>query len=318
MGLRKNIVDIINNMRRKNPKLWGVIQFVLLPIKLIFATANYVIFKPLLFVISMIYKITSDPTYLGLIVAPTFTFTYKWVIDHELFVILFPPNGIHSDLEIIRNYIDWVGILYGFLVSMILVRAWDRANIVSRSLAREAKEILILIEIFESLNQKPSTQEAKSKDKIISFLKDYVERTEKLYNSEYMNADQKLEGDKKLFQVRIETKRIFEAKAKYSNVGFEQAFQRIIEAREQRIENAQLRYPVVIWVLLLASSLLWLALFTFMTFATASIGYFFFFCVSFIVGTIIGIILVFNEPTQINWNDLSGSWKKLKLKVSSI
>lgn len=307
---------LFNSQKMKHPKIWGFFLLILFPLKLLLILIFYLIWKPLELVLAIFRKIITDPMYWGFIFAPLFTLLYKFLIDYSLTEWLF-PNGFANDSITIQSYVEWLGILYGFLISMIFVRAWERADGVTSSLAREAQAVAILIDNVQSISAKSPIGVVASRNRIIRGIKGYVDHAENLYSIEHADVNQKLVGDKKLDEIGREIKINFESRKKYAFLKLNQNIREIIDARDERIQISKLRIPNVIWMLLLVSSFLWLILFLFIRFDNNWIGYALVFGVAFIVITTITTILVFNEPTRIEWNDPSGSWKRLKSKVLS-
>jgi len=309
----KQIKVFVVTAREDHPKSWIIWLLIFYPARFLLKLFFGVLKKILGFVIAVLWKIVSDPTYSGLVWALLYTLFYKVIIDSNIEGRLF-LNGFQNDSIIMRNYIDWIGIVYGFLVSMIFVRVWERVDTVSRSVSKEARALTILIDRVHSMSLSSSDILVSSRDGILLRINDYINHVEETYASEHENENQRLAGDKKLEEIERVIKARIETKKKYASLDLSQSVRDVMSARDERIYVAKLHMPAAVWLLLLVSSLLWSFLFMFINFDNRWMGYILFFGVAFIVATIITTILAFNTPVRIEWNDPSSSWKTLKSK----
>jgi hypothetical protein len=90
----------------------------------------------------------------------------------------------------------------------------------------------------------------------------------------------------------------------------------LIILRNNRFINYQ-PLSSYMWVLLLVTSFLWVVTFLFVDFQGNYWGYAMVYGIMFIAVTIVVTITNFNDPRKLEWDDLSGSWEAILIKIET-
>jgi hypothetical protein len=209
---------------------------------------------------------------------------------------------------------DWTGILYGLIVSMILVRSWERLDKLGNSLSKEAHSILSLTEsmILAEKEDEGASPAVKNLEHSINC---YIEHVDSHYGNESNTLNDAMEGDSILAGIEKEFEQAITDHPELGKYRLLQKLNGVMDARKDRLINSNARLPSSIQVLLFASSCLWLFSFILSNFDGAWLNYIFIGVIVFTVFTITGVSLSFYEPTSTNWNDTTGSWKQLRSKI---
>lgn len=104
-----------------------------------------------------------------------------------------------ESLDFMNNFIQWFGVLYGFLLLLLLVRVWEQFDKIDREFDREAETIKILYDdVWFSQSINPPF-----KTKILNLLLDYVGHVKVHYPDESeANSYDKEAGDSILRETR--------------------------------------------------------------------------------------------------------------------
>ena len=253
-------------------------------------------------------------------------------LDHPIFYSLtvtalvlliygeFYPKLQNSSLfiynsETAQKSIEWVGVLYSLLISMILIRAWERLENTGKLLAQEAYTLAQLFDSVCTIPEMLSPDAVPDLQKVKSLIRDYVYYVEEQYDAEYRDSTKELIGSKKIDAIKQETEILSNANPAIVAVNLPEKLGDLLVARRIRLHNSKVRMPFPISVLLYVSSIFWLGLFASVKFDNIPLTYIFIGCITFIVLTITNSVVFFYEPINIKLNDISGSWKELKSKL---
>jgi len=128
---------------------------------------------------------------------------FKYIEDLEFF-----PD---KSYDFVFSYIEWAGVLYGFLMPLILVRAWEQFDKIDREFDREADTLKIMYEdisLFHKNNDK-------LKRAIYDLLFKYINHVIKHHADEAeTNSPERDEGDECLRRVRKEYYELFHPSVK--------------------------------------------------------------------------------------------------------
>jgi hypothetical protein len=110
----------------------------------------------------------------------------------------FLPNNSN---EFVGNFIEWFGVLYGLLLPLILVRAWEQFDAIGREFDREADTIKLLYEDVLLFFK----EDIGFKSKFLSLLLDYVGHVKTNYQNEAKDdSKERIHGDILLSNLREE------------------------------------------------------------------------------------------------------------------
>lgn len=216
--------------------------------------------------------------------------------------------------SILQSFTDWLGVPYSILASMILIRVWEKVDEMTTSLDKEALMASTLFDIVQAPHREIKLE---LRDKIIPGIKDYVRHIQQHYSSEYKNTNQKLLGD----QILNDIENIVKSKATINDdqvwaSRISSAIDNLITSRKNRFSNFK-PLSAYMWTLLLVASLLWLSTFLSVDFQSSFLSYFLIYGIIFIVTTIIVTVSNFNNPSKLEWDDVSGSWLALQKKIDT-
>lgn len=262
----------------------------------------------------IIAAIIYNPVTWSITFSLTIALLYKLVLQYHIINFILPQRMIDG-FPTVQQFINWLGIPYSFLISMALLRAWERADEISNLLRNEAHSIAVLVDSIQMTIENSDIKTTDRKQKLLLSIEDYVNHVENAYDSEYEDLFFKNQGDKLLKKIEFVYRELSELES--SATKSDQKLLDVIVARKERIGEAKGRMPAIFWSLLMSTSILWLFLFLSVSFDDPWLGFVLIFGVTFIVSTIIITILLFNEPTSIQWNDISESWKRLRAKIIS-
>lgn len=97
-----------------------------------------------------------------------------------------------------ENFIEWFGVLYGFLLPLILVRVWEQFDEIDKEYDKEADSVKILIENLKLLHD----DNRALGDKIIQSLIRYIYHVQNNYDKEVNNRNVRIDGDRILRETR--------------------------------------------------------------------------------------------------------------------
>jgi hypothetical protein len=251
--------------------------------------------------ISLLYKIGHPVIYS---IPLTIIFTIIYVKVSPLIQKL-----IATDSTVIQGFIEWVGIPYSFLASMILVRSWERVEFSSDVLAKESSAISDLLDRIDLIKSSQISQ------KINGLIREYVEHVDNYYQTEHNESSQEAIGNSKAKAIQQEAHQVM---LKYPNLTYLNLTQKvdgILDARKKRLLNSKNHLPTPVSVLLFLSSILWLCLFLTINLKNSLLAMIIVSNLTFIVISIMITVVYFYEPVNIKWNDVYGSWVKLKMRM---
>lgn len=168
-----------------------------------------------------------------------------------------------------ENFIEWFGILYGFLMPLILVRVWEQFDEIEREFDKEADAVKILTENLRLLHSTNS----KHVETIIEILVRYIEHVREKYKFEASDRAVRSIGDKILREIRINFKDLIhpeKGKRKEPDSLIAELIKQldnIIDVRGDRISLSNERLFDVLRTISLVTSIMFLVPFYFVGFA---------------------------------------------------
>jgi hypothetical protein len=225
------------------------------------------------------------------------------------------------------GFIEWFGVLYGILLPLILVRAWEQLDDIDREFDREADTVKILYSDLSFLRLNKS----KHIETIFRLLQEYVVhvinnyryevkdpiKENKLYSGSKKSP--KVQGDEILENVRWEIKILLHSnilKAKEVEVLIPELIGKlndIVDIRGDRIAYASQRLFESLRVVVLITSIVFVLPFYFVGFSAQStyLDNILVTSVTFLVIFIYILIEDFDEPFGGTWKISDDSWKSI-------
>ncbi|MFN8385998.1 MAG: hypothetical protein U0V48_04580 [Anaerolineales bacterium] len=227
------------------------------------------------------------------------------------FSFLQSPNN--TDYENIKQFIEWFGVPYGLLLALVMVNAWTQFETVKREFDREADTIWSFYDTVDLVTNQSETDILKKK------IKDYVDLVIKHFEEETVESESgwRRDGYKILDDIRRSVGKLIEDKQ--SDVITSELLalvNQVVAARGNRLDSSRERIPSpILWISIIAS-FLWLVPFYLLRFEDAGLGMFFVGGVTFVVVSILLIIVDLNNPIdEGTWSVNLDSWNALKSRL---
>lgn len=218
-------------------------------------------------------------------------------------------NG--NDQQVIGNFIEWFGILYGLIFAAVLVEVWSQFKTVEHNLDREADDLLMLYETAQLLDNNHDSTRRELTALMIAYAYHVKNCCVKEYRIKDRNSSlEKRNGDKFLRDLRKLIKTLIRSPHGEYNAGSSQniILQELIrrendlfEARGDRISSAESHLPIPLLVLLTSSSIIWLLAFFGLPVQSNSLAALLVAGVAYIILSLFEIIADLNSPYDGMW-----------------
>jgi hypothetical protein len=214
-------------------------------------------------------------------------------------------------------FVEWFGVLYGFLVPLILVRVWEQFDSIDREFDREADTVKILYEDLQLLNE----ENEQFGRPIIKLLYEYVKHVIAHHPDEANKVStDRAEGDKILKQIREKYKGLIHSSSETraeSDPLITELIHRlndIIDIRGDRIGMSDQRLFESLRVVALITSIIFLLPFYFVGFTSHSglLDNILVFFVTLLVIFIYTILEDLDEPFDGIWKVDKETWSRLR------
>lgn len=235
---------------------------------------------------------------------------------------LLPNIKIYStDTTFFGSFIEWFGVLYGFLLPLILVRVWEQFDSIDREFDREADAVNIL---NENLNLMHKTNEP-LRIETSQLLQDYADHVIKYHNEEINDKEIRKMGNAILKQVREKFKHLLHTEDKNSREPdaliseLIKNLDDIIDIRGDRIALSNQRLFEVLRTIALITSIIFLLPFYYVSFTAESgvLNNMLVFGVTLLVILIYIIIDDLDEPFTGIWHIGTESWVRVKNSLTN-
>ncbi|HLP81679.1 MAG TPA: DUF4239 domain-containing protein [Nitrosomonas sp.] len=232
-----------------------------------------------------------------------------------------------ADKQLAREFIEWFGVLYGFLLPQILVRVWEQFDEIDNLFDSEADAIKILAEDLALM----LSDFSETRTKILKKLKQYAEHVCEHHADESKFATPTAEGESKkdiganyLKEIRNLYREIihptgsqFEVHPLISELLRE--LNSIIDLRGDRISRSSERLYESLRLLSIITSIIWLIPFYYLYYTDNAggnlplglFGWLLVIAVTFLVIIILTIIDDLDNPFDGYWKINISSWEKL-------
>jgi hypothetical protein len=219
----------------------------------------------------------------------------------------------------VGNFIEWFGVLYGFLLPLILVRAWEQFDAIDREFDKEADTVKTFYEDVNLLGR-----EGIDKKSIFESLLAYVNHVIEHYPKEADDRDLQTQGDNRLKGVREEYFKMansaFISQKEGEILATELLHQlnAIIDSRGDRIGLCNQRLFESLRFVALIASVIFVVPFYFVKFnqTYGILDSFLVFGVIFLVIFILSTIEDLDEPFYGSWRISSQPWISLRAEIS--
>lgn len=171
-----------------------------------------------------------------------------------LFIInkQFPVPEIVDDQSVLQNYIEWFGIIYTFVLTLIVGQTWKKYNQIMNELDREADALDLLYQICAMFENK------KLGKTLILAIENYAQAMTGLNFN-----DKRLEGEahEKLKDISECVLRLIQISKDDDECLKSQLlhqFNEVYDSRGDRFDIIESKLPIHIWILLIIISLIWI------------------------------------------------------------
>ncbi len=204
----------------------------------------------------------------------------------------------------VSNFIEWFGVLYGILLPLILVRAWEQLDTIDREFDREADTVKILYEDLYYLSDLDG-EFSKISNEITILLRTYVKHVIENYKNEIKQSknDSRFIGDKIIEGIRKKFKELIHSDVKQiivSEILIKELFERLnelVDNRGDRISHASQRLFENLRTVALITSIVFLIPFYFAgpTYSSPTMGfpYFYLLDVALVLGVTFLVIYIY-------------------------
>lgn len=232
-----------------------------------------------------------------------------------VFPLLVP--ALQSDIEYIKNFIEWFGVPYGLFIALVLVNLWTQHDTVDREFDGEADAVSALQHTALMVKENPPPIYPKSI--ILSKIDDYVIHIKQHYLTEYKKESVKFrtEGDTYVEEIReavgvlVHTNEEESIKAELLDLT-----NQLRDIRGDRLAHARQRMHSTVWVLSVVSSFLWLLPFYGLAFENSYVAIILQGGVTFVVVAILAVIRDLNNPFTGTWKVDLSSWEELETRLA--
>ena len=227
---------------------------------------------------------------------------------------IYPVFLSKDDIILNRSFVEWFGVLYGFLLPLILVKAWEQFETLESEFDREADSLKVFAEDVMLLPKN-------FKDKKIKFILlaiEYVKHAQEKYvNETFEENEAKKNGDSLLNRLRNEMSFFFTSVTTTKNISplISQLLKQlnvIIDVRGDRISNSKQRlFPGLRFVAVL-TSYVFLIPFYFLDYEMGLFGDGLVLAVTILIVFVLHTIEDLDEPFYKKWRLHTDNWKILE------
>lgn len=234
----------------------------------------------------------------------------------------FPIFATADDQDFSKGFVEWFGTFYGFLLPLLLLRAWEQLDKADREFDREADSIKVLLEDIELLDD----DFLDFKMDMVKDLHDYVRHVLLYYKTEHIdpNAEPKKAGDQLLQGIRAGYKDLIYrgggAKARRLEPMTTELLERLNEAidvRGDRISTFSERLFQSLRLVAIITSVIWLIPYYFLPYTQLGVlGALLKLGVTFLIIFVLTIIDDLDGPFTGYWQVSTATWCEVHEETS--
>ncbi len=233
-----------------------------------------------------------------------------------------------ADKQLALSFIEWFGVVYGFLLPTILVRVWEQFDEIDNVLDREADAVKSLVGDLMLLDE----QYEDFRDHVLDSLLRYSENVIEFVNKKISDIQEKESGEKILKDIRGDYINIFRkgsGEAQASEILQDELLTQLnnlIDYRGDRISLSTQRLFESLNFIAVVTSILWLVPFYFLYFQNpltgeelhlGFFGWLLVICVTFLIIIILSIIDDLDQPFDGHWMVDIKSWEDLVVDIKA-
>jgi len=217
----------------------------------------------------------------------------------SFFVIFFLISRIkvipQNDADIIGNFIEWFGVLYGVLLALVVVEVWQRYSLINNEIDREADALILLLK---------TTRYVQDKKKVLSIAKLIYDYSRIMLRANHPKQYSNQKVNNKLDEIHREIGSVLQDSRIPLPFSLEMMryINDAIDIRGDWMSLLRERMPKGIWVLLLLTSVWWVLGFFGLNIENLAIAFILCGVATFTVSAIIFIVNDLDDP-------ISGLWK---------
>jgi len=234
-----------------------------------------------------------------------------------------------ADKKFIINFVEWFGVIYGFIWSTIVVKVWEQFEELNSTFDREVDAIQLLVEDLSLLN--PKNDELRST--ALSILQTYVRNVRKLMRKDIPIEEEEALGNENLSGIRSTLDEMFhpqKSTSKESDVLLGDILTQlntIVDNRSDRISLLTQSTFDSLKFISMVTSIVWLTPFYFLDYTDylsetiihmqmGIFGWFLVIAVTYLVVIIMSIMDDLNTPFDGYWIVDAKSWEKLANRIT--
>jgi hypothetical protein len=247
------------------------------------------------------------------------------------------PDNIYKEFVSVRdvyfsvNFIEWFGVVYGFLLPIILVRVWEQFDRLEREFDREADALKILYEDMQLLGEEYTNLKITIFKKMIEYI-NFIKSNYTFEHEIWADEIRKI-GNDILRQIRISYDKLthqqheLEGESNPLLTELLQQLNNIIDTRGDRISLARQRLFQSLRFVSILTSLIWLIPYYFIKFniGTAEepilvrpelFGNILIVALTLLIVVILSVIEDLDEPFGGTWKISMESWDQLLAELN--
>lgn len=238
-----------------------------------------------------------------------------WLVLLYLITSKFASSLDPNDQNIIKSFIDWLGLAYVIFMAMVLANVWSNFDTIDREFEQEVDAIATLYQTANyarAINKKQEVELGNFKKRIHENIRNYVKHVITYYETEHSHALQRRNGERILESVGEDIS-VIASRDILATALLTELFRIFSEAksiRRERISHARQRIPQTIWIIAIVFSLIWLIPFFALRINNLSVSFVLIGGITFVIVIILSIINDLANPFDGNWKIDITNWQE--------
>ena len=237
------------------------------------------------------------------------------------FQVHYPVFTTSDDRLFSQGFVEWFGVFYGFLLPLLLVRAWEQLDEADREFDREADAIKVLLEDILLLDNRFLAL----KRDMVAELQRYIKHVFKSYTIEHFetHTELRLEGNRILQGIRKHYKALIQGGEGKGTSLLEPVASELLDRLNDAIDTRGDRISIFgerlfqsLRLVAVVTSVIWLIPFYFLDFQSGLYGSILKLAVTFMIIFVLSIIHDLDEPFSGPWKVSMNSWIEVEKETN--
>jgi len=163
----------------------------------------------------------------------------------------FTTNLSSGDVNILGNFIEWFGAIFGILIALVLVETWAKHSQINEELDKEADALTLLLKSCRALNN------VETQEQLATRIRDYATQTKQANVDDDKNRSEAIQLLDELHRMVVAILRDKSTPVPVASE-FLRLIHEVIDTRGDRIGHIQDRLKTPLWLAIFATSMIWL------------------------------------------------------------